>query len=312
MFRIEDQIEMNTLFNGFLDMMFLMKVVKIDDEVSRFQYTAANDSALMYAGISRDVIGRFMDEVLDKKLAEELQAVYSEAVFSKEKLQFETETFHNGKRQTAVTYLTPIHNQNGICTYLLASVKDITEAKNIAYQLEKSEEQYRILYAEQKNAESLLIGQKLILEMIAKGSSLQDVFNAISLNFEAAIPQSEVCIHLANERDKRLEYFYSANLSESFIQDIHRIEISAAEESCGRAAFTYQPVILSDIEKELKNDEKKRIALQHGVRACWSNPILSSSNQLLGILAVYFKSPSSPDKKEWGNGSVYAFSGISD
>jgi diguanylate cyclase (GGDEF)-like protein/PAS domain S-box-containing protein len=297
MFRIEDQTEINTLFNGFLDMMFLMKVV---DEGKRFQYVAANDSALKYAGINRDIIGKFMDEVLDRALAEELQAVYEQTVFSEESIQFETETFQDGVRQTAVTNLTPIHNQHGECTHLLATVKDITETKVIAEKLERSEEQYRILYAEQKNAESLLIGQKLILEMIAKGSSLQDVFKAISLNFEAAMPQSEVCIHLANERDKRLEYVYSANLSESFIQDIHQIEISSAEESCGRAAFTYQPVILMDIEKELKNDKKKRMALQHGVRACWSNPILSSSNQLLGILAVYFNAPSSPDEKDWG------------
>jgi diguanylate cyclase (GGDEF)-like protein/PAS domain S-box-containing protein len=297
MFRIEDQTEMNTLFNGFLDMMFLMKVI---DEGSRFQYSAANDSALNYAGISREVIGKYMDEVLEEELAAELQIVYEKTVSLQKRVQVQTETIRNGKLQTSVTYLTPIHNQEGKCTYLLASVKDITEAKNIAEKLEKSEEQYRLLYAEQKNAESLLIGQKLILEMIAKGSSLQDVFKAISLNFEAAMPQSEVCIHLANERNKRLEYAYSANLPESFIQDIHQIEISPAEESCGRAAFTYKPVILADIEKDLKNQKKKQMALAHGVRACWSHPILSSSNQLLGILAVYFKKTSVPNEKEWG------------
>lgn len=297
MFRIEDQTEMNTLFNGFLDMMFLMKVI---DEGSRFQYSAANDSALNYAGISREVIGKYMDEVLEEELAAELQIVYEKTVSLQKPVQVQTETIRNGKLQTSVTYLTPIHNQEGKCTYLLASVKDITEAKNIAEKLEKSEEQYRLLYAEQKNAESLLIGQKLILEMIAKGSSLQDVFKAISLNFEAAMPQSEVCIHLANERNKRLEYAYSANLPESFIQDIHQIEISPTEESCGRAAFTYKPVILADIEKDLKNQKKKQMALAHGVRACWSHPILSSSNQLLGILAVYFKKTSVPNEKEWG------------
>jgi diguanylate cyclase (GGDEF)-like protein/PAS domain S-box-containing protein len=297
MFRIEDQTEMNTLFNGFLDMMFLMKVI---DDGSRFQYSAANDSALNYAGISREVIGKYMDEVLEEELAAELQIVYEKTVSLQKPVQVQTETIRNGKLQTSVTYLTPIHNQEGKCTHLLASVKDITEAKYIAEKLEKSEEQYRLLYAEQKNAESLLIGQKLILEMIAKGSSLQDVFKAISLNFEAAMPQSEVCIHLANERNKRLEYAYSANLPESFIQDIHQIEISPAEESCGRAAFTYKPVILADIEKDLKNQKKKQMALAHGVRACWSHPILSSSNQLLGILAVYFKKTYMPNDKEWG------------
>lgn len=297
MFRIEDQTEMNTLFNGFLDMMFLMKVI---DDGSRFQYSAANDSALNYAGITREVIGKYMDEVLEEELAAELQIVYEKTVALQKPVQVQTETIRNGKLQTSVTYLTPIHNQEGTCTHLLASVKDITEAKNIAEKLEKSEEQYRLLYAEQKNAESLLIGQKLILEMIAKGSSLQDVFKAISLNFEAAMPQSEVCIHLANERNRRLEYAYSANLPESFIQDIHQIEISPAEESCGRAAFTYKPVILADIEKDLKNQKKKQMALAHGVRACWSHPILSSSNQLLGILAVYFKKTSVPNDKEWG------------
>ncbi|MBY6035083.1 EAL domain-containing protein [Fictibacillus nanhaiensis] len=296
MFRIEDQIEMNTLFNGFLDMMFLMKV----KEGNKFQYVAANDSALNYANLTRDVMGKHMDEVLSKELAAKLQADYEKTVSLQKPIQFHTETMNNGELQVSQTTVTPIHNKNGKCTHLLASVKDITEAKTIAAKLEKSEEEYQILYAEQKIAESLLIGQKLILEMIAKGSNLRDVFQAISINFEAAISQSQVCIHLANEKDRKLEYAFSSKLPQSFIQDIHKIEISSEEESCGRAAYTYRPVILSDIARDLKNNKKKKIALSHGVRACWSHPILSSSNQLLGILAVYFNHPSAPDEKEWG------------
>jgi diguanylate cyclase (GGDEF)-like protein/PAS domain S-box-containing protein len=296
MFRIEDQTEMNTLFNGFLDMMFLMKI----DEGKKFQYVAANDSALKYAGIKRDVIGRYMHEVLNEELAHHLQNIYEKTLSANEPLRFETQRINNGSLQVAETYITPIHNKEGICTHLLASVKDITEAKNIEAKLEKSEEQYRILYAEQKNAESQLIGQKLILEMIAKGSNLQDVFTAISLNFEAAMPESEVCIHLANERNNKLEYAFSSKLPESFIKEIHQIEINAIEESCGRAAFTYKPVILTDLSKDLKNAKKKNMALNHGVKACWSHPILSSSNQLLGILAIYFNEPSTPAEKEWG------------
>jgi diguanylate cyclase (GGDEF)-like protein/PAS domain S-box-containing protein len=295
MFRIEDQIAINTLFNGFLDMMFLMKV----EEGPKFQYVAANDAALTYAGLSRRVIGKYMHEILNNELAPKLQIAYEEAIRTGMPVNFQSETYKEDKLQVAETSLTPIRDEKGKCSYLLATVKDLTETKTIQAKLEISEERYRVLYAEQKSAESLLIGQKLILEMIAKGSERQEVFKAISLNFERAIPDSEVCIHLANERDKRLEYAYSSNLPKSFIEDIHQIEISPSEESCGRAAFTYKPVILGDIHTDLKNNKKKNMALQHGVKACWSHPILSSSNQLLGILAVYFKKPSQPNKKEW-------------
>jgi diguanylate cyclase (GGDEF)-like protein/PAS domain S-box-containing protein len=296
MFRIDDQAEINTLFNGFLDMMFLMKI----EEGNKFQYIAANDSALKYAGLTRDVIGKYMHEVLNDELACKLQSFYEQTISANEPLHVQTERMNDGKLQIAETYTTLIHNNEGKCTHLLASVKDITETKNIAAKLEESEEQYQLLYAEQKNVESQLIGQKLILEMIAKGSNLQDVFNAISLNLEAAMPQSEVCIHLVNERYKKLEYAFSSKLPDSFIQEIHQIEISPVEESCGKAAFTYKPVILSDIARDLKNNKKKKMALRHGVKACWSHPILSSSNQLLGILAVYFKKSSAPANKEWG------------
>ncbi|WNB93045.1 EAL domain-containing protein [Bacillus sp. NEB1478] len=295
MFQIEDRVEINTLFNGFLDMMFLMKI----DEHNQFQYAAANDSALQFAGLTRDVMGKRMQDVLNEELANKLQSFYEETLFLQKPLNFQTETMNNGNLQVAETYITPIQNKEGKCTYLLATVKDLTETKMMAAKLEKSEEQYRLLYAEQKNVESQLIGQKLILEMIAKGSNLQDVFTAISLNFEAAMPQSEVCIHLANERDRKLEYAFSSKLPETFIREIHQIEISPVEESCGRAAYTYTPVILKDIANELKNDKKKKMALKNGVKACWSHPILSSSNQLLGILAVYFNHPAAPEEKEW-------------
>ncbi|MDR7074134.1 sensor domain-containing phosphodiesterase [Fictibacillus barbaricus] len=295
MFQIEDQTEIDTLFNGFLDMMFLMKI----DADNQFRYAAANDAALKYAGLTRDAIGKRMQDVLNEELASKLQNFYEKTLHSKQPVHFQTESENNGKLQVAETYITPILNKHGECTFLLAAVKDLTEAKIIAAKLEETEEQYRLLYAEQKNVESQLIGQKLILEMIAKGSNLQDVFRAISLNFEAAMPRSQVCIHLANERDQKLEYAFSSRLPEIFIQEIHQIEISPVEESCGRAAYSYTPVILKDIANEMKNNKKKKMALKHGVKACWSHPILSSSNQLLGILAVYFKHPASPDENEW-------------
>jgi diguanylate cyclase (GGDEF)-like protein/PAS domain S-box-containing protein len=295
MFRIEDQPVINTLFNGFLDMMFLMKV----EEGPRFQYIAANDDALNYAGLSRHVIGKYMDEILSHDLAPKLQLAYEEAIHSIQTIHIHTETYKENKLQVAETSITPIRDEQGNCTYLLATVKDITDTKNMEAKLEISEQRYRLLYAEQKNAESLLIGQKLILELIAKGSELHEVFNAISNNFEQSIPDSELCIHLANEKDKKLEYAYSSKLPDSFIQDIYQIEISPSEESCGRAAFTYKPVILKNIRTDLKNNKKRKMALSHGVQACWSHPILSSSNQLLGILAVYFKCPANPDEKEW-------------
>jgi len=53
-------------------------------------------------------------------------------------------------------------------------------------------------------------------------------------------------------------------------------------------------VFVSDIEKDPLWADYKHIALAHGLRACWSIPILTRGRQVLGTFAMYHREPREP------------------
>jgi signal transduction histidine kinase/CheY-like chemotaxis protein len=68
--------------------------------------------------------------------------------------------------------------------------------------------------------------------------------------------------------------------------------------SCGTAAFTSETVIVEDIAASPLWEQFGPLALEHGLRACWSNPILSSTRGVLGTFAIYCTEPSRPEDYE--------------
>ena len=65
---------------------------------------------------------------------------------------------------------------------------------------------------------------------------------------------------------------------------------------CARAVFLKEQVIVADVASDLQWDEYgwRPLALSYGLRACWSTPILSSENAVLGTFALYSREPGGP------------------
>ena len=57
--------------------------------------------------------------------------------------------------------------------------------------------------------------------------------------------------------------------------------------SCGTAAHFNKEIIVSDIATDPLWQDFKELALPHGLRSCWSQPIRSPSGAVLGTLACY-------------------------
>jgi PAS domain S-box-containing protein len=65
--------------------------------------------------------------------------------------------------------------------------------------------------------------------------------------------------------------------------------------SCGTAAHRKSQVVVSDIATDPLWEEYRHLALKHGLRACWSTPILSQDNAVAGTFAIYYREPRAPD-----------------
>jgi len=74
--------------------------------------------------------------------------------------------------------------------------------------------------------------------------------------------------------------------------------IGPAAGSCGTAAYRKEPVIVSDISQDPLWANYRDLALPHGLRACWSTPVLASDGRVLGTFAIYSREPRSPTPQQ--------------
>jgi GAF domain-containing protein len=69
--------------------------------------------------------------------------------------------------------------------------------------------------------------------------------------------------------------------------------------SCGIAAFTKQRVIISDISNDPRwPDEARDLALNHGVCAAWSEPLISKDGDVLGTFCLSYAEPRIPNSRD--------------
>src|SRR5258705_4146527 len=145
-----------------------------------------------------------------------------------------------------------------------------------------------------KGAEALLGGEKRLLEMIARGDSLAPILDALCRLVEEQSSGSLSSILLLDPNGNRLRHGAAHSLPQSYTEAIDGSVIGPSAGSCGTAAYRKETVIVSDIATDPLWADYRELALAHGLRACWSTPILSSDGRVLGTFAIYFREPLSP------------------
>ena len=142
---------------------------------------------------------------------------------------------------------------------------------------------------ERKRAESLLEGEKNLLEMIATGVALKEILNALCLTIEGYRNGTLASVLLLNQDGVHLDAVAGPNLPEGWTKQMEKLPIGPCAGSCGTAAYRASPVIVSDIATDPLWDvpEHRTSALRHGLRASWSSPIVSSKGKVLGTFCMY-------------------------
>src|SRR5216683_2053400 len=133
---------------------------------------------------------------------------------------------------------------------------------------------------ERKRAEVLLAGENRLLEMIAKGDSRALTLDAICRLVEELASGSLSSILLVDPSAKRLRHGAAPSLPSPYNEAVDGVAIGPSAGSCGTAAYRREPVIVSDIATDPLWANYRDLALAHGLRACWSPPLLSSAGKV--------------------------------
>ena len=151
---------------------------------------------------------------------------------------------------------------------------------------------------QRKEAEQREYIRNQVLERLAKGAPLPDILDALVRSVEASHSAALCSILLLDDKGRHLLLGAAPSLPEEYSRAIHGIAIGPGVGSCGTAAFRGERVIVSDIGSDPLWADHRELALSYGLQACWSQPILSGSGQVLGTFAIYRKEIHTPDNME--------------
>jgi len=151
---------------------------------------------------------------------------------------------------------------------------------------------------ERKRAEALRNEESRILEMIARDAPLEEILEKLVLVVEAQFANLLCSVLLLDKDGQHMRHGAAPSLPESYNKAIDGVSIGPKAGSCGTAMYRKEPVVVADILQDPLWEQYRDAAEPHGLRACWSTPILSHSGKALGSFAMYYREPRSPNPLE--------------
>ncbi len=169
--------------------------------------------------------------------------------------------------------LTPIYNEEKKLTHFIGVQNDIS----FKVKEEKLKDQTR-----------------KILELITENKPIETISTTIVETIETHLEDCIASILLLAKRDKTWHELAAPNVPKEFSNYFKGTAIGPQAGFSGSSSILKKEVIVSNIQTNILWENHKEIALKNGIKACWSFPIMSSSNGVLGTFNVLSPVPRTP------------------
>lgn len=140
--------------------------------------------------------------------------------------------------------------------------------------------------------------RSFMLERLTSDLSLDQVLQTFVLKIEEALPGALCSILLLDSEGLHLQLGAAPSLPDFYNAAIHGVAIGPLTGSCGTAAYTGQRVVVDDIAHHPYWADYKLLAQRADLAACWSEPIRSGQNRVVGTFAIYQRTPALPQPFE--------------
>jgi diguanylate cyclase (GGDEF)-like protein/PAS domain S-box-containing protein len=177
---------------------------------------------------------------------------------------------------------------------LVEMASDIDHAlKNFDFETARAQDQ-----AQRERAQQMDVLRSFMLERLTRNLPQAQVLEEFVLKIEAALPGALCSVLLLDPEGQRLHLGAAPHLPAFYNAAVEGLQIGLNTGSCGTAALTAQRVIVGDIATHPFWADYKDIAIQAGLGACWSEPILAGDGHVLGTFAIYHPVPALPTPHE--------------
>lgn len=173
--------------------------------------------------------------------------------------------------------LTPIPDEQGGILYLLLHGRDISA---------------------RKKAEARIAGQARILAQVSSEIRLEETLTELARFVESLEPAVRCTILLVDAKAGVLRHCAGPSMPESYNRSVDGLPLREGMGSCGTAAARGAPVVVTDATTDPLWEKCRGLAVDYGIRACWSLPVTSAAGDLLGTFALYCSTPRGPTPEE--------------
>ena len=246
---------------------------------SRFLIANHATAARMGLTSGKDLIGRTDLELCPAETAEKYY-LDERRVISTGRAMMEKEEYvlsADGKKTWILTSKVPMRDELGAIVGLVGVSHDITR---------------------RKLADALRDGQSEILEMIVMGDPLDQILTRLSRLIELQMTGILASVLVVEEDGVSLRHSAAPSLPDAYRKAVDGLHIGPSAGSCGSAAFLRAQVIVEDVATDPRWVDYRDFAAAHGLRSCWSTPILSNEGQVLGTFALYSRTVREPTDAE--------------
>ncbi|MDB2562922.1 EAL domain-containing protein, partial [Sulfurimonas sp.] len=266
----ESELEKRNILLTLPDMMWLKDIDGV--------YQSCNPEFERFFGAKEsEIVGNTDYDFVDKELADffrenDKKAMYAgQPTINEEWITYATD----GRRVFLETTKTPLKNKHNEIIGVLGIGHDITQRHEDGIFTEKN---------------------SIILKMLATGEASSKIYDEIALMYEERHPGMR-CSLLALE-DGVLLHGGAPSMPQEYCNAVHGLKNGPTVGSCGASTYTGKRMLVENIDTHPNWADIKQFALPHGMRSCWSEPIKSSSGEVLGAFGMYYDYPALPDEKE--------------
>jgi diguanylate cyclase (GGDEF)-like protein/PAS domain S-box-containing protein len=249
----------------------------VKDAESRFVIANIATATRMGFATSEALIGKTDLELCPPETARQYFADEQRIIRSGEPMIDKEEVGALGEKEWMLTTKVPLRDDNNEIFGVVGVSRDITE---------------------RRLASALSDGQSQILEMIATSAPLEAVLDVLARLVESQLTGILCSVLTLDDDGRHLRHGAAPSLAPEYTLAIDGTEIGPSVGSCGTAAFTRQPVIVTDIANDPLWRNFRDLALRFDYRSCWSMPVLSDRGATLAAFAMYSKSVRSPTPAE--------------
>lgn len=144
----------------------------------------------------------------------------------------------------------------------------------------------------------LEIGRAEVLRHVVQGHDIKLILSILCQRSEEYNPQMKTSVLYLDPENQTLHPVASVSLPQTYCDALEGVRIGIGVGSCGTSAFSKKRVIVEDINTHPYWAQYRQLALDAGLQACWSEPIIGAQGRVFGTFAIYYARPHSPTPED--------------